>query len=513
MLIKRVSKALPTFSTRCLATTTAVAFAFLIQACGSSGKINPPSSSETPANFNDDSGVGGAGSGSSKTPPKEYYLGLLEKSLKDAEASGGNAALTDGSATPPTIFVNFDGQAVQKGFAASQSFLVCGATANIPAASANQSTRDAIITAVKAHFDAAGVMVVITDDRPSAGFYSTVLVGGNYEMLGCGKAPGSALAIAPMDRGNFNPSDLAFVFPAEQPVAVQAAVISRSVGHIFGLENTNNPEDLMATHVSEKSKGFASGKALGSGGTQDGLAALKHNLRQDGAASQGVVGGTGSQVPGLVNLTGDLVNLPGLENISGTGKVIGGLRPQDVVNISALLAQIRAVLPASIAIPSLEKAVTAIALADSASGGSGVGKTNVGGVSQIFQKILSNPAALSATGGALSALATLGGFGGSAGAIGTLLGAFGQAPVPATSPAPAAPTPVLPDFAGILGITSQTDLAQLLGPYLNGHISVINSNFAGDVKAALISMTKVAYAQAFSNALTSMPALTSANGK
>lgn len=470
-------------------------------ACGGHGKINQPSSSDS-----DDSQDANGANLTAKTPPKEYYMGLLEKALRQAESSGGKTKLTE-VASPSTVFLNFFGQTVQRGFNDGQSFLVCTGLATIPASSLSQSSQDAIVKKVKSFFDDAGVDINITDVKPTSGAYTTVVVGGAYEDLGCGKAVVSDASAAPLDRSNANASDIAFVFPGDRSESMQAVLIARSIAHTFGLENSDNSQDIMAVQVSESTKGFLAGRVIGSGAAQDAAGTLRHNLGLDG--TDAIEGSSSTQVPGLVNLSGDLAKLPGLETISGTGKVIAGLKTQDIVNISSLVAQIRSVLPATLNTPALDRAITAIALADRAAGGSGAGKTDVGAVGGIFRNLLANPQALTTVGGALATIATMGAGGGVATALGAILGIFNKTqstvPTTTTTTADQTPAPVLPDFAGLLGISSVNDFNKLLGPYLNGHIAVINGNFGGDAKNALISMTKVGYAQAFAAMLAQLP--------
>ena len=477
--------------------------ASLVTSCGAPHKVSSPAGSPTqPSNFAD--GTANAGQAETgKTPPRDYYMGILERSLKDVDGKGKVTALVE--AGKRTLFINFEGQNVAKGFAAGQSFLVCGAAANVPASTLDQSSKDAVVTQVEDYFTKAGVGVQVTDARPSSGVFTTVIVGGNFEMLGCPTVATKPMGVAPLDRGDMNPSDIAFVFSGSSDTKVVAAAVAHMAGHSFGLQNTDNNKDVMYPVAAAIIEGFGSGKTLGSGSVQDSPTQLQHTLALSVNDFSSLNGGNGAQVPGLVNLPDDLAKLPGLNNLSAMGKVIAGLKPSDVANINSLNTQIRAVLPASIAFPSLDKAVTSVALADKAAGGSGNGKTNVGGVSGVFQKVLSNPQALSTAGGAIAVIAVLSGAGGSAAAIGAILGAFGGGTgqtTGGTTPATQQPqqAPQLPDFAGLLGLTGIPDVAQLLGPYLNGHVAVVNGNFSGDVKTALISMLKVGYAQAFAAA-------------
>ena len=64
----------------------------------------------------------------------------------------------------------------------------------------------------------------------------------------------------------------------------------------------------------------------------------------------------------------------------------------------------------------------------------------------------------------------------------------------------------LPDLSSLLGIISQTgtDPSAIIGGLI-GSTRVVNANYAGDEREALLSMLKVAYSQAYDQAQTPAP--------
>lgn len=83
--------------------------------------------------------------------------------------------------------------------------------------------------------------VAITDARPNDGDYTMVVVTPTNPL------PGS-LGISPVDCGNANPNNIAFVFTsaaAGQASALIARMISREVAHTFGLDDVASAADIM----------------------------------------------------------------------------------------------------------------------------------------------------------------------------------------------------------------------------------------------------------------------------
>ena len=83
-----------------------------------------------------------------------------------------------------TLWLNFAGATIERGFDKGQSFLVCSDKATIGAptaiAAANQDT---IVSMVQQYYSAAGANLKVTATMPATGEYTTVIVGGSLSDL------------------------------------------------------------------------------------------------------------------------------------------------------------------------------------------------------------------------------------------------------------------------------------------------------------------------------------------
>jgi hypothetical protein len=221
-----------------------------------------------------------------------------------------------------------------------------------------------------------------------------------------------------------------------------------------------------------------------------------------------------------------------LSQIATIAQLLQGLDGQNLVDIDALLPLIQPLLPDGIAglrLPGFDKILTVIglvgsmpnqpalqagvaAVADGAAvTGSAAGAAAPGGapdLAQVGQLLGGNNAALASIG----ALLASGGFPDLNAAIAAaqdfidLL--IGQVPTPPAQQPPAQPQPSqpqapanlsgLPDLAALLGLASGTNASEpALINNLIGSARLVSSNFKGSDKEALMSLLKVAYAQAW----------------
>lgn len=149
------------------------------------------------------------------------------------------------------VFLALDGVTVSSGASnarANTSFIVpAGATVAIPPfdeapfGADRQSAIAELLGHVRADFAAFDVEVVT--ERPAGGAYTMAVVGGSPALLGLGAR---VAGIAPVDVGNPNRRDVAFVFSAELATLKQVAnCISHELGHTFGLRHLAPQDDLM----------------------------------------------------------------------------------------------------------------------------------------------------------------------------------------------------------------------------------------------------------------------------
>ncbi len=153
---------------------------------------------------------------------------------------------------------------------------------------------DAVTKRVARHFRDYGVRVVHVP--PAHGAYTVVLVGGGPELVG---RPEGVAGIAPVDRGNRSPADVAFAFAGvlgegrgQADLDALAAVIAHEAGHTYGLDHDVEPTSLMFPAVDDAMTGFVAAQRI-DGQWQDAPALLRRAL---GAAARG--GGVPEAPPG-----------------------------------------------------------------------------------------------------------------------------------------------------------------------------------------------------------------------
>lgn len=522
-----------------LTLTLACAFAAAQTGCGSQGggeRYSAAGDSKSSADSADATAAAGLSVlGDVITPPRAYYEALLGFTLQQIDDDSFNLAATG---QDPVLFLNFDGATVGRGYAWSQSFLVCSQTAVIPAQTFTQEERAMIVATVQSAYTDAGRSLDVVTDRPTRGAYTTIHVANAKTDLGC--VGGKTFGLAPFDKQNANPNDVAFVFSQGVAADDLAAAVIHSYGLTLGLRNMEAGPRVVAH--------------------------LDLSDAQSGATS----------IAGIPVLPGALSGLPGLAQIGAIAMLLQNIDPNQVVDVTKLLPLLLQVLPGLAQqsnLPGLDKVITILGLATKAaqqqqqqgqmqvpapapaptsasaptsapapapqqSQGQPCSKAHASKCSQsptpapAGQGVSIDPLLAAAILNAQSTqillnIATLVALGGYAD-VGTALLALQSAinlatailpsvlgklplPAPASStpasapapaPAPAPSTPVagqaqLPDLSQLLGLgKSIGDYASLI-TNLIATAQLINSNFSGADRDALISMLKVAYGQFF----------------
>jgi hypothetical protein len=447
------------------------------------------------------------------TPPAAYYDALLAEAMESADKG---LQLAD---TRATLWVNFDGANVEKGNGRGKSFIPCKANVTIPPADVSAAEREQILAMVQKHYDDTGAGLTVTPVKPVSGDFTTLHVGGSYSDLGCIGGRG-ILGVAPFDVGDRNKNDIGFAFTKGVGSArVIADTISHEAGHSYGLDHVVTRTDLMYASSGANITGFGVSKVSGSARTQDAPAILVQvlgNVPADGSAPTPVPApvpapAPASPIPGLPNIPGGLAGLPGLGQIGSIGSLLPGLAGVNIADISTLLPVVTNLLPGlaagAIGIPGLDQILTVVGLASAAGAGqNGAPIPGLGAlpIDPALAAGILDPANLASLGnlGNLAGLASLGGFANLPSAVtdlGSLFGGFlGQ---PAAGGSNLAPVPVvnqLPDLSVLLGLANGAggaNLADLVGNF-TGSAQVVNANFQGAEADALLSLLKVAYAQA-----------------
>ena len=234
------------------------------------------------------------------------------------------------AATQPVLWVNFGGATVSKGFSRGQSFLVCSDKAVLPAATDRSAEDQAkIVSKVQKYFTDAGVHLLVTSTKPTAGDWTTVHVAGTMADLGCPEE--EVLGTAPQDNGNANPNDVAFVFSKRAASTdLLAQAIAHEAGHTYGLSHVTDPTDLMALDASDKVTGFKVSALCDGSGNQDGPALLRKALNGQSTGGAGDSHGhDGTGKPGDHSP-------PGMDKLHSIASILHGLTPDEIKNIATL---------------------------------------------------------------------------------------------------------------------------------------------------------------------------------
>ena len=454
-------------------------------------------------------------------PPAEYYDALLKE---DFEAAGKGLSL---ASTAPVLYLDFDGETLRRGYSRGQSFILCSQTATVPPSGINAADQQKIVQKVQAYFDKAGAAIIVTTTKPLSGDFTTMMVGGSYGSLGC-RDSRSILGVAPLDRGNANRNDIGFTFTSYvRNINTVADTIAHEAGHSYGLDHTRNQRDLMYASNTSQQEGFAVGQ-VGVGRVQDGPAVLRQVLGTKAPGSVAPVtpiSGTVPQqpampttpptaqptnppngpvvtqpampttpsVPGIPNLPIDLADLPGLGSLAGLANLIPQLNPADILDISKLLPTLGGLVPGNGGLPGIDKILTVLGIAQGAPAPGQQPAAGPGGALGGLAGIL-NPQTVSTLGG----LATLAGFGDIATAVGVIQGVVnttGAMQPSSGKPSTSAALTEIPDLSTALELDKIADMPGLVTAF-RGHTAVVNNNWTGETRDALISALKVAYAQA-----------------
>ncbi len=435
-------------------------------------------------------------------PPKGYYDALMAEKVKGL----GLAA----ASTPKTLYLNFDGGMIEKGFNRGQSFIACSALSNLPESGLSPADRDEIISRVSMHFEAAGVELTVTATMPLSGDYTTLHVGGSYGSLGCTESQ-STLGIAPFDDGNQNLNDVGFAFTKyETDIGVIADTVAHEAGHTYGLDHTVNVKDLMHPSARANDLQFAISQVVGGSDMQDAPAMLRRNVgtkpgfADPSGTSDATAPGSGNSGSGTGSISGGGL----FSGISTLGGLLGQIQPNQILNIMTLLPGFASMIPGMSngttaafpggnymavlgALPGIDKINSLVTMAApglaGAAGAAGFNPTSIATMAALaaFGGYASIPAAMTGAQSSLDPLIAM---------ILQMLGMnlSGQGALPD-------PTQIagqLPSYINAYNLGSVNTAPALLSA-MGQQSSFITTNYTGANQAALLSGLKVAAAQAY----------------
>ncbi len=458
----------------------------LVTGCGSSQSGSTGSSDATAQTGRD----------KTVTPPKAYYDALFKERM--------NLAGSGGLATPQTqvLWVNFDGATVKQGYDRGESFIPCADSVSIKPSGLSKSEQETIIKKVAEYYSNAGVKLNVAYDKPTFGDFTTIHVGGSYSDLGC--SGGSNVAgIAPYDISNANPNDVGFVFLKSKKVGLLSETIAHESGHSFGLDHTDNVQDIMYPVERPEMVGFGIGKAEGSGETQNGPEVLQANLGSGSATISGapvapttpvpvVVVPPPVVIPGLPVTPTTPAAFPGLGNLGGLASILSSLPATLTASLSNILPVLNTgAFPGSGSVPNAQGAFAILTALQNATMGQNSGQFNMG---QIVSTITNfkpiNIDQFLSVGGLL-------------GAIG--IGQKSPTPINITgiTSAVAGQVPTAINLAQILGLASIGNPGALIA-LLPQYSQIIGSNAQGANAQALLSIIMMGIGQQY-NANQTVP--------
>lgn len=300
----------------------------LLSSCAALVVVLTGCGSEPDSRFDSDDANGFRGRDKLAKPPKAYYDTLLADRMQLANAGQLQ------SPQDPVLWINFAGATVSKGTDLGQSFLPCSSQAKIPPSRLPFQSQQEIANMVATHFSNAGAKLLVTTDQPASGDYTTIHVGGTYANLGCSSGSSPA-GLAPFDVGNANPSDIGFVFPQSNDLSSIARTIAHEAGHTYGLDHSNNKQDLMYPYDVDSAVAFATGIASSNGISQDAATILQSALGSGQASVSGIpalptlpvpsLNLPQLQIPSMPNLPSHLAGLPGLANFVNLNAMVGSM--------------------------------------------------------------------------------------------------------------------------------------------------------------------------------------------
>jgi hypothetical protein len=463
---------------------------------------------ESPLDMESMDGIAGTSSSEVVKTDQDFYdhhFGMKLAQISDVDFGK--------SADKNTLFLNFDGVSLSKGYGVGQSMLICSNEVDVEPSSLKLSTVEAIVDGVQDTLDAAGADVFVTATQPRGGEYTTIHLAESSEDLGCRQS--QSLGTAFLDVGNGIQTDVAFAYThGVRNVKMISFAVLHQAGLTYGLEQINDPSNYMHGNYSSAATGFGPVNPSGNRESSNNATQLAENLAPAATKLKlfALQAGSSAPIPGLGQLPSSLKQMPGIDVIASLGAILQTYNPDMKLDISNLLSDIDATIPGGLAnitniggLQGIEDALAVIVTsAQAAAQDQGVSLEEAGIASVL--KVFLNPSSLQADDllniagiAAKIGLAASSGDWSSVlmmaaetllnGGLGGVLGGGSQG---------ASQLSQLPDFAELLSIASVEDFATLMAT-LETQATVVQNNYQGRARQSLMSLLKVGYSQAYND--------------
>jgi hypothetical protein len=433
---------------------------------------------------------------SGETPGTEldgaYFDGLVSWSLER-----GTEKVQSLAAKKQALLVSFDGTSIKSGNAPGKSGLICGKQPVLATGTVTAPDQTTIMAAIKDYFEKEKLNIQVLSKATEAKEEDTtvVLIADSYASLGC-ESKLTPAYVAPLDTDNLNPFDVAFVFLDQSKTQAQLIEsIVASASRSFGADPANQSPGAWEQLVKNLGE-MPSEEKEGAKESTEELPTVNpgyENPTTPAAATPLSMGKYGNELAGL----------SGIDFLSAIGSSLPEVSAENAIDTALIDELIKKSLPEKVTFPGLNRVVTIMEISKLAA------KKKMAADNlptdndkvQAASKGLLKPSSLMAIGG-MVAMAYMGGFGSipaASNAAGQVYGNIQDELPPTVDPNTLtlpAQAKDLPNFADFLGITEITDLKSLL-TNLRMHVYVINQNYSGDDRAAMISMVKVAYSQVY----------------
>jgi hypothetical protein len=461
---------------------------------------------ESPLDIESMDGVAGTSSSEVVKTDQDFYDHHFE--MKLAQISDVDFGKSSGQ---NTLFLNFDGVTLTKGYGAGHSILICSDEVELKPSSLKLSTAEAIVDSVQDALDFAGTDVFVTASEPRGGEYTTIHLAESSEDIGCRQS--RSLGTAILDLGNGIQNDIAFAYThGVRNVKMISFAVLHQAGLTYGLEQVNDPSNYMHGNYSSTAAGFGQVSDSGSRESHNNATQLAENLAPAATKLKLIAlqAGSSAPIPGLEQLPGSLKQMPGIDVIASLGAILQTYNPDMKLDISNLLSDIDATIPGGLAnitniggLQGIEDALAVIITsAQAAAQDQGVSLEEAGVASVL--KVFLNPSSLqandllniagiaakiglAASSGDWSSVLMMAAEALLEGGLGDVLGGGSSA---------SGQLAQLPDFSELLSLDSVEDFATLMAT-LETQATVVQNNYQGRARQSLMSLLKVGYSQAY----------------